>query len=591
MTNSGRVAGEQATNGPGRVTANRRLRRSLVPVTAAALLMGLVGLLGSSPSASAATPTSVTCSGTSASPAPLPGGTYSAVTVTGVCTVNAGQVVVTGNVTVDPGAALVAAFANNDGGSGTSGLTVDGDIDVGSGATLLLGCEAAHFACIDDPNQSSPTLNAAETVKGSVVATDPLGVILHLTAVGGDASQAGGGGGLSCTPTGIFAKFGSPVYSDYEDNTVGGNLRVTGLTSCWLGGLRNKVGGSVTYADNTLADPDANEILTNQIAGNFLCSNNSPVMEYGDSQGSPNRVGGFATGQCAFGVEQPNPAAVPGKGGNPAGPLTPISVPSTTPPGYWLTAGDGGVFSFGVPFLGSQSGIVGQPVVGMAAVPGASSYNLAGAGGAVYGHGPHASDCAGLDTVPNQPVVGIAAAPGGNGCWLAAADGGVFSFGTNAPFFGSAVGLTLNHPIVGIAAAPNNDGYYLVASDGGVFAYGPGATFQGSMGGQHLNQPIVGMAVDPSTGGYWLVAADGGVFSFDAPFLGSMGGTTLNKPVVGITATPTGDGYYLVAADGGIFALGPGARFQGSTGSLQLNEPVVGIALGAGTGLGIPLPG
>ncbi len=574
--------GIQAEKRPKRTTTIHSGRRYLMPAMAAILLTG-ISLVSTSVSASATTTRSpFTCAGSSASPAPVPGGTYSSVTVTGVCAVNDGQVVVTGSVTVSPGAALVVAFAHNDvGGSGTSGLTVDGNIEVGSGASLLLGCEAAHFACIDDPNQNSPTLNAAETVKGSVVATEPLGVILHLTTVGGDATQTGGGGGLSCTPSGIFAKFGSPVYSDYEDNTVDGNMRVTGLTSCWLGGLRNKVGGSVTYSDNTLADPDANEILTNQIAGNFLCSNNSPVMEYGDSAGSPNTVGGFATGQCAFSVKQPNPAPVPGKGGNAAGPLSPISVHSSTPQGYWLTAGDGGVFSFGVPFFGFQSRIVSQPVTGIAAAPGGSGYNVAEMGGAVYAHGTNASDCTGLNaTTLNAPVVGIAAAPGGNGCWLAAADGGVFSFGSNAPFFGSAGGLTLNQPIVGIAATPNNDGYYLVAADGGVFAYGPGATFHGSMGGQHLNQPIVGITVDPSTGGYWLVAADGGVFSFDAPFLGSMGGTPLNKPVVGIAAAPTGEGYYLVASDGGIFALGPGATFQGSTGGVQLNKPVVGMSLG-----------
>jgi hypothetical protein len=545
-----------------------------------ALLLAPIGLVGAT-SVSSAAPSSVTCAGTSASPEPLPGGTYSSVSVTGVCAVNAGQVVVTGDVTVHPGASLIAAFAKNDvGGSGTSGLTVDGGINVESGAALLLGCEPNFFPCVDDPSKAHPTLSSPDTVKGSVNATNPLGVIIHLSTIGGDAIQSGGGGGVNCTPSGVFAKFQSPVYSDYEDNTIGGNLRVTGLSSCWLGGLRNKVGGSVTYSDNTLADPDANEILTNKIAGNFICSNDSPVMEYGDSQGSPNVVGGFATGQCAFGVKQPNPAPVPGKGGNPAGPLTPISVPSTTPQGYWLGAADGGVFSFGVPFLGSQSGMVGQPVAGVAAVPGGSGYNLAGSGGAVYGHGAHAADCAGLKAMPNQPVVGIAAAPGGNGCWLAADDGGVFSFGSNAPFYGSAGGLTLNQPVVGIAATPGNDGYDLVAADGGVFTYGPGASFHGSMGGLHLNQPIVGIATDPSTGGYWLVAKDGGVFSFDAPFLGSLGGTTLNKPIVGIAAAPTGDGYYLVAADGGVFAFGNGAHFQGSTGDITLNQPVVGMSLG-----------
>jgi hypothetical protein len=148
------------------------------------------------------------------------------------------------------------------------------------------------------------------------------------------------------------------------------------------------VAGSATFANNTLADPDANEMLTNQVAGNLLCSGNTPASQYGDSDGSPNVVGGFATDQCSFNVEKPNPAPVPGKGGNPAGPLGHISVHSSTAQGYWLTAGDGGVFSFGVPFFGSQSGIASQPVTGVAAMPGGSGYNLAGVGAAVTGSVP-----------------------------------------------------------------------------------------------------------------------------------------------------------------------------------------------------------
>ena len=374
------------------------------------------------------------------------------------------------------------------------------------------------------------------------------------------------------TPTGIFATFGSPAYSDYEDNSIAGNMRIAGLNSCWLGDIRNNVGGSATYTNNTLADPDANEILTNNISGNLLCTGNSPAMQYGDSSGTADIVGGFATGQCAFGVLAPNPA--------PAGPLTAITKPGP-PPGYWLVAKDGGIFSFNVPFLGSQGGqTLPQPVVGMAAVPGGGSYNLADANGMVFGHGPLASDCAGLNATLNKPVVGVAPAPGGNGCWTAASDGGVFTFGSNTAYYGSMGGIHLNQPVVGIASTPNGDGYYLVAADGGVFTFGPGAKFQGSMGGVHLNKPVVGMAVDPSTGGYWLVASDGGVFSFNAPFFGSTGAIRLNQPVVGMAAAPTGDGYYLVAVDGGIFTFGTGAHYQGSTGAIRLNQPVVGMSLG-----------
>ncbi|HEV3281012.1 MAG TPA: hypothetical protein VG032_05330 [Acidimicrobiales bacterium] len=552
------------------------------------LLLVPLGVLAGSTAASAATRAAVTCTG------PLAAGTYSSVMVSGTCNISAGQVVVTGDVTVPAGAnSLLASYALNAGVPATSsGLTVDGNITVGTGGTVVLGCKAADAACFDDPSPSSPTLSSPATVQGSLTATNPLGVVVTNSTIGGDATQSGGGGGVASEGPGcfnppfpgIFNTFpgvppGSPVYSDYEDNTIGGNLRVTGLNSCWLGSFRNHIGGSATFTGNTLGDPDGNEFLTNQIAGNLLCTGNSPAAQYGDAGGSPNTVGGFATGECAFGVMAPNPAPSPSPP-TPAGPLAPISNPGP-PPGYWLVAKDGGIFSFNVPFLGSQGGqTIPQPVVGMATVPGGSGYNLADANGLVYGHGPRASDCAGLNAVLNQPVVGVAPAPGGNGCWTAASDGGVFTFGSNANYYGSMGGIKLNQPVVGIASTPNGDGYYLVAADGGVFTFGPGARFQGSMGGIHLNKPVVGMAVDPSTGGYWLVASDGGVFSFNAPFFGSTGAIHLNQPMVGMGAAPTGDGYYLVAADGGIFTFGTGAHYQGSTGAIRLNQPVVGMALG-----------
>ena len=553
------------------------LRHVSLSLFAAAALVGVPVLLGSSSVASATAHTfpPATCAGTLGSPASLAGGTYSTLTVTGVCAVNAGRVVVTGSVTIQDGAALLASYAT-DLGSGVSSLTVEGNISVGSGSTLFLGCEANHFNCFDDPNQVAPTLSSSDTVDGSVTGAGALGIVIHDSAIGNDVVETGGGGGVNCAPAGPFTLIpggGSPVYSDYEDSSIGGNLRATGLGSCWFGAIRDQIGGSLTYVGNTLADPDASENLSNQIGGNILCSGNSPAVQYGDSGASPNVVGGFATGECSFNAEAPNPA--------PSGPLMHISTPNTTLSGYWLAAQDGGIFSFGLPFFGSEGGqALAQPIVGVGAEPGGIGYNLADANGTVYRNGPQALDCSGVTVPLNKPVVGIATAPGGNGCWLAASDGGVFALGSNAPFFGSAGGIHLNKPIVGIAATPGNDGYDLVATDGGVFTYGPGATFFGSMGGKPLNQPIVGMATDPVTGGYWLVASDGGIFSFNAPFFGSMGGKPLNKPIVGMAAAPTGNGYYLVASDGGIFAFGPGAQFQGSTGSIHLNQPIVGMALG-----------
>ncbi len=80
--------------------------------------------------------------------------------------------------------------------------------------------------------------------------------------------------------------------------------------------------------------------------------------------------------------------------------------------GYWLVAGDGGVFSFGAPFFGSTGG-----------------------------------------TRLNAPVVGIAATPDDLGYRLAASDGGVFTFG-DAEFAGSMAGKPLNNPVVGITTLP-----------------------------------------------------------------------------------------------------------------------------------------
>ena len=58
--------------------------------------------------------------------------------------------------------------------------------------------------------------------------------------------------------------------------------------------------------------------------------------------------------------------------------------------GYWLVAGDGGIFNFGnAPFHGSAGSI---PL--------------------------------------NKPVVGMAATPDGEGYWLVATDGGIFTYGT-----------------------------------------------------------------------------------------------------------------------------------------------------------------
>ena len=55
--------------------------------------------------------------------------------------------------------------------------------------------------------------------------------------------------------------------------------------------------------------------------GNLACSGNSPAVQLGDSDGSPNLVAGNATGECGFNVMLPNP-----------GPNSGVQVPPTYQP-------------------------------------------------------------------------------------------------------------------------------------------------------------------------------------------------------------------------------------------------------------------
>src|SRR5438309_2024832 len=98
--------------------------------------------------------------------------------------------------------------------------------------------------------------------------------------------------------------------------------------------------------------------------------------------------------------------------------------------GYWLVAGDGGIFSFG-------------------------DASFRGSTGAIH---------------LNKPVVGMAATPTGGGYWITTAAGDVFTFG-NAVLYGSTGGVPLTQPIVGMAGPRQGGGYWLVARDGGIFSF------------------------------------------------------------------------------------------------------------------------
>jgi hypothetical protein len=201
--------------------------------------------------------------------------------------------------------------------------------------------------------------------------------------------------------------------------------------------------------------------------------------------------------------------------------------------GYWLAAGDGGVFAFGAArFQGSMGG-----------------------------------------TRLNKPINGMAPSIDGNGYWLVASDGGIFAFGT-AKFFGSLGALPLNQPIAAMAPTPDGNGYWLVARDGGVFAFGT-AGFYGSLGGNPGPYPVVAIVPTPSGRGYWIVAADETVTAFgDA---GSLPAASLpTPPIVAAIGSGTDGGLRLVDASGGTRVLGDAAPVPGA-------QPAGGVVTAAGT--------
>lgn len=196
-------------------------------------------------------------------------------TITGACYMPAGTIRVRGDLTVTPGAWLDAVtpgdglavappadFPIQLAPAGTplvpATLSVGGNVKVDAGAVLLLGCS---------PNISCPQAVTHDWIGGNLTADQALGVFVHSTSVGGNFTVSGGGGGQSVVDgagSGACDNAASapapwsedqnldfiPIYSDVEDNSVGGDLSITGVQPCWFGALRNRVGGSLTIADN-----------------------------------------------------------------------------------------------------------------------------------------------------------------------------------------------------------------------------------------------------------------------------------------------------------------------------------------------------
>jgi hypothetical protein len=209
--------------------------RLLCPIVfVAALIVGIPGAAGAAPS-------STTCTGN------LAAGTYHRV------------VVPAGAVCLSEGP-----------------VTIRGGLYIRAGATFVLGSE-------ENPVNTG-------TISGGVHARNAASVQIHFTTINGGVDVHGGSG-----PTG--GPF-DVTWNAIEDNRINGGATVEGYNGFWFGFIRNRVNGSVNLNNNVLADPDANEYVTNTIHGNLNCHGNSPAPQVGDSEGSPNQVTGRKTGQC-----------------------------------------------------------------------------------------------------------------------------------------------------------------------------------------------------------------------------------------------------------------------------------------------------
>jgi hypothetical protein len=244
------------------------------------LVVAIVGVFalsgGPAMAAPPSTPRAYICTGGA-----IPSGTYTSVTVTGACSTGAGAVIsVLGSVNVAPNAVLDAQSA-------PSTITVRGSINAFSGSLLGLGClpnPPGHMTghpCTVDPTGSS-NIN----VSGNVTALGANTVLLNGITVRGNVTLVGGG-----------EQAGNPW--PIKNNTIGGNLTVTGATPEWVGVLLNKVGGNVILTNITIAPGETIQVTLNTIRANLICSGLAPAVSGGVIPGEVNVVGGHALGQCA----------------------------------------------------------------------------------------------------------------------------------------------------------------------------------------------------------------------------------------------------------------------------------------------------
>jgi hypothetical protein len=267
----------------------RTLVAAVTTVAAATVLLGTTTIASATPA-----PKAYTCGGGARpgfNPAAwtfvsIPSGTYSSLTVTGVCQVAPGAVIHAGNVNLAAGSVLDAqTFASR--------ITVEHNVTAEPGSLLGLGClpnppdHTTGHPCVEAATGNPSNARSSITINGNVTAKGADTVLLNGIFVRGNVTLNGGGEQYIPWPI--------------KWNTIGGNLVVNGVAANWVGVLLNNVGGSAILTNITVTDPTDPTptafVVSNTIGENLICEGIGPNLIAG-FPGEWNVVGHQTIGQC-----------------------------------------------------------------------------------------------------------------------------------------------------------------------------------------------------------------------------------------------------------------------------------------------------
>ena len=164
--------------------------KSLRLIPAAILvLFALIATAGTASAQPAQTNRTYVCTG--ANGGIIPAGTYSSIIVKGVCYMPAGTVVIRHDLIIGPKALLDAVTPGDPPANAQLPATVlvGGNVKVGKGAVLLLGCS---------PDQGCNGGVNYDRIGGSLTGVGDLGIVVHSATIRGNVTLLGGGGGVTC---------------------------------------------------------------------------------------------------------------------------------------------------------------------------------------------------------------------------------------------------------------------------------------------------------------------------------------------------------------------------------------------------------